>query len=305
MTRSLSPAQTMHDPGELVLAAEELVIAASDTSKLSIEQMREVVKGVEGAVAAIEKLLGLIPAGQDRVPAAAFQWSRGREVHAREPERFTKASLEATRDRYKKRMWALNRELGAKISPEHHARSAQLAKDLVDAMDAPEDAARKAELEAHDRRNEELLEVYYVRSGQRPPLARTLAEIELATELELCKTCKRRALTGIQIQGKNTAWIAEATCGSCGAHNTFAYNTKSDPATVTHATDELGPGPSLQIRAEKLADELARVLPQADRDAAAWKRALLCVNELIKLTRPGKDLDALTEQRAALLAKGN
>jgi hypothetical protein len=180
---------------------------------------------------------------------------------------------------------------------------AELARLIFDALDAPEDPVRRAQLDEHERRNEELLEVFYVRSGQRPPVARTLAEIELATELAPCPSCGERALGDLSVEGEDTSWTAEARCARCGARAGLAYTTRSDPTKVAQAAFELGPGPSLQIRAESFEAELARVLPAADGGTAAWRRALVCVNELIKLTRSGPVLDALQQQRAALMAK--
>ena len=74
----------------------------------------------------------------------------------------------------------------------HRARGTQLAKDLLEGMDAPEDPARIAQHAEHDRRNAELLEVYYVRTGQQPPTARTTAEMEFGMRLEPCPRCGSR-----------------------------------------------------------------------------------------------------------------
>lgn len=187
----------------------------------------------------------------------------------------------------------------------HYARGTQLAKDLLEGLDAPEDPARTAQHDEHDRRNAELLEVYYVRSGQQPPTARSTAEMELAMSLIPCERCASREIAKPAVRGSGTAWTLDAVCAKCGDERTMAFATKGDPRSTPHAADELGPGPSLWIRKETFDTELARLLPLVDRDPATAHRALLCINELIKLVRPGKELDKLLDQRAALLAKNH
>lgn len=191
----------------------------------------------------------------------------------------------------------------AKAGGAHYVRGTQLAKDLLEGMDAPDDPARIAQNEEHERRNAELLEVYYVRSGQQPPTARTTAEMELAMRLVPCERCASREVAKPAVRGSGTAWTLDAVCAKCGDERTMAFTTKGDPRSVAHAADELGPGPSLWSRKETFDAELTRLLPQVDRDPSAAHQALLCVNELIKLVRPGKELDKLLVHRAALLAK--
>ncbi|MBA3452342.1 MAG: hypothetical protein H0T42_04515 [Deltaproteobacteria bacterium] len=187
----------------------------------------------------------------------------------------------------------------------HYARGTQLAKDLLDGLDAPDDPARKVQHDDNDRRNAELLEVYYVRSGQQPPTVRTTAEMELAMRLVPCERCGSREIAKPSVRGSGTAWTLDAVCAKCGDERSMAFTTKGDPRATRHAADELGPGPSLWIRKETFDAELARVLPQVDQDPAAARTALLCVNELVKLVRPGKELDKLLIQRADLAAKNH
>jgi hypothetical protein len=81
----------------------------------------------------------------------------------------------------------------------------------------------------------------------------------------------------------------------------MTFTTKGDPR-VTLSADELGPGPSLWIRKETFEKELARVLALVDKDPAALQRAVVTVNELIKLLRPSPELEKLLVQRATLHA---
>ena len=75
------------------------------------------------------------------------------------------------------------------------------AKDLLAKLDAPDDPAQQAANEERDRRNAEMLEVYYVRTGQQPATARTVAEMEFAVQLEPCARCKTHELGTMVLSG--------------------------------------------------------------------------------------------------------
>lgn len=291
------------DPGQFLTVADDAANDAPDSIEgLSTERLERAKSRLAVAAAAIDEVLKFIPAGESKVPVAAFTSAAGKECYLREPGRFERARLEAVLGVYRQGLDAYNRDLGVRAAPDHHARSAELAAQLLEGLDAKEAPGHAAARLAHEQREEGLLEVYYVRSGQRPATARTIAEIELAAELAACAQCKARAAKDIQVHGSGTTWMAEVTCGSCQHRQTLTFTTKGDPRTVAHAPDELGPGPSLQIRVEAFRTELARVLPLVAADTAARQRAVVCLNEIIKLTRAGAELDQLVAQRATLLA---
>lgn len=292
---------TLIDAGQFMKAADDAAKQVPESpAGLTPEQLLLGREQMAEAAAAVEEVLKFIPPGQDKVPASAFFTGAGQDVYAREVGRFTRTRLESVLETYRTAVRAFDR---AKAGGAHYVRGTQLAKDLLEGMDAPVDPARIAQNEEHERRNAELLEVYYVRSGQQPPTARTAAEMEIAMRLVPCERCASREVAKPAVRGSGTAWTLDAVCAKCGDERTMAFTTKGDPRSVAHAADELGPGPSLWIRKETFDAELARLLPQVDRDPSAAHQALLCVNELIKLVRPGKELDKLLVHRAALLAR--
>jgi len=172
--------------------------------------------------------LKLIPEGAAQVPETAFRSDAGRELHLKSPELFERKRLEEKRSGWKERSH-LGGQLLEKRVAEFRARNAALAQMLLEGLRKPEDPEHQREREEHERRNEELLAVYYVTSKKRPPHARSLKEMELATELEACPSCKRRGLTGVRLHGSGTAWTADATCPGCGADHATVYAVHDAP----------------------------------------------------------------------------
>ncbi len=237
---------------------------------------------LDAAIAAIEQLLALVPPGADAVPLSACWTVRSLEVYGDDPTRFERATLIARRDALKKATYAIIRRAGELADPAFHARNRALMETLMTGLKTPEDPDHRARREAHERKQELLGQVYYVQIGKRPRVARSLAEMVLATELSACGSCRQAALRDITVTGSGVTWTARAVCGACGTPATHRYSTKAD--LVTPAPDELGPGPSFQIMKADLYAELERVRPRVATDPAARARARLCLAELSKLT---------------------
>jgi hypothetical protein len=195
------------------------------------------------------------------------------------------------------------------------ARSRQLAKDLLDALDAPDDPAVLAHLEQKEREDVAALEAFYIRTGQKPKpkYARTTAEMEFAAQLEPCAKCGARAIgkTALSSADKRT-WALTGPCAKCGANRSFSFVTEHAPPEVEHARHELGPGPSQIIGPSAFRLELSRVVPLIDAEPtklapAAWhaslaaiRRSLIALNELAKL-ESGPERGKLEAARDRLL----
>jgi hypothetical protein len=162
-----------------------------------------------------------------------------------------------------------------------------LADWFIEQLRKPRDPNAEAEQEAFEARKEALLHVWHIRRGNKPATARTRAEMEFASGLEPCPTCGHRGIRATGLTGAGTSWTLTATCPSCGTARSFTYATESDPTQAPpHGADELSHLPSFLIPSESFHAEFQRVLPRVSDDDAARHRALVCVNELLKLGEP-------------------
>lgn len=292
----MSPATDL-DPGELLLAVEERARRApTDLAEIATPEIRAARDALKVAVGDVDRLLALIPAGEAAVPAAVLTSVIARDIHARMPARFARATLEALRQQLKKHVHALTGELGDRADPAFAARTKAAANVLVAAINEDEDPAHRTRREAEEAARAALIAVHQVRTGVRPHVARSTREIVFATELTPCPHCAAQELGDIRVVGRDTSWSAQAVCARCGEGTQVAYLTAGDPRAAHVPPDELGDGPTLQITREQLEAEYARV--RARPDAAA--RARICLAELAKLTEPGPARDALLAARDAL-----
>jgi hypothetical protein len=116
----------------------------------------------------------------------------------------------------------------AAAAAEFRARSRQLAADVLEVLDAPEDpdrARRDAEKEAADR---EAYEAFYLRTGQttgvrsasKEPRARTITEMQFAISLEPCPHCGTidppDARPRLDLFGAGEVWQVDLPCATCG-----------------------------------------------------------------------------------------
>jgi uncharacterized protein YjbI with pentapeptide repeats len=194
------------------------------------------------------------------------------------------------------------------------ARSKQVAKHLLDALDQDPDPARAVAAEAKERDDAAQLETFYVQTGQKPRRARTTIEMKFAAGLVPCPKCGTRDLGAMKYQtDDNIVWTLSCRCPRCNAPRSFPF-TSVDTSDRAPAAYELGDGPSLQLLPAEFRAELDGVTPQLRerpeqlapaewRDAErALTQALICVHELVKLTRAGADRDRLVAERDRLLA---
>jgi hypothetical protein len=162
-----------------------------------------------------------------------------------------------------------------------------LADWILEQMRKPRDPNAEARQEAFEALKAARLHVWHIRKGRKPATARTRAEMEFAASLEPCPTCGHRGIRSTALTGAGTSWTLTATCPSCGTARSFTYATEGDPTQAPlHGADELSHLPSFLIPAESFQAELQRLLPLSRGDPAALQRALVCANELIKLTEP-------------------
>jgi hypothetical protein len=129
------------DPGELLEAADAIARAApdGDLGVMPTEELERVCAEARAAALGLRAILALIPFGATRVPEAALRTARARAVYERDPSRFERARLQADLAPHERRWYTAARLLGERAAPEFHARTAQLAHDLLDALDAPAD----------------------------------------------------------------------------------------------------------------------------------------------------------------------
>lgn len=165
--------------------------------------------------------------------------------------------------------------------------SRALADWFIAQMRKPRDPDAEARQEAFEELKAARLHVWHIRKGRKPATARTRAEMEFAASLEPCPTCGHRGIRSTELTGAGTSWTLTATCPSCGTARSFTYATEGDPTQAPPlGADELSHLPSFLIPAESFQAELQRLLPLSHDDPAAHQRALVCANELIKLTEP-------------------
>jgi hypothetical protein len=162
----------------------------------------------------------------------------------------------------------------------------RLADWFVEQMRKPPDPDAEAEQAAFEAEKAALLHVWHVRKGRKPATARTRAEMEFAASLEPCPTCGGRGLAATSLTGSNDSWQLAGACASCGTTRQFTFSAQGDPTRETHAADELSRLPSFLIPAETFQAELERLVPLAASDPEARQRALVCMNELVKLADP-------------------
>lgn len=197
---------------------------------------------------------------------------------------------------------------GAQLSVVAHtddikARSDLAIQQMAAALRAPQDPKQEARWAAEADERGMRVQLLQIRAGERPPTARTQAEMEFAASLEPCATCDSHALGTMQLRGSGQAWELEGPCGGCGTPRVFRFVTRGYPLGVAHDPDELGPGLSLLITEQAFESELARLAPEIQGDDVARHRALVCMNELIKLAKRGPDRDRRVAQRAAMFGK--
>jgi hypothetical protein len=162
-----------------------------------------------------------------------------------------------------------------------------VAQWFVEQMRKPRDLDAEAEEAAFEADKAALLHVWHVRRGNKPATARTREEMEYAASLDPCPKCGRRELGATSLSGAGTTWTISSQCPSCGTERRFTFKTEGDPtAAAAHAPDELSRLPSFLITQEAFFGELQRLLPLLRTDAAARSRALVTINELVKLTDP-------------------
>lgn len=176
---------------------------------------------------------------------------------------------------------------------------------FVEQLRKPHDPAADAALAAYEAEKDALTHVWFVRRGRKPPTARTRAEMEFAASLEPCPSCMGRGLGVSTVTGSGTSWELSGECASCGNARSFKYTTEGSPTRVRHRDEELSPRASYLIPAEAFREELDRLLPRIRADARARLRALVCVNELLKLEEPGPDREKKRAELEALVTSAS
>lgn len=92
---------TIIDAGQYLAAADAAARQVRiDPPPRADERQRALVL-IGRAIACLEEVVKWIPAGDDRVPAAALFTDEGRQVHADEPGRFRRARLDAVLTAYR------------------------------------------------------------------------------------------------------------------------------------------------------------------------------------------------------------
>jgi hypothetical protein len=178
-----------------------------------------------------------------------------------------------------------------------------LADWFVEQMRTPPDASAQAKQDAFDADKADVLHAWMVKKGKKPATARTRAEMEFAASLEPCPKCQTRGLDAVALTGSGQAWELTATCPGCGTRRSFRYATEGDPNGARHGANELSARASFLITAVQFRAELVRLLPTVSGAPSARQRALVCINELIKLADPGPPRDKLRAELQALVTK--
>jgi hypothetical protein len=97
-----APSQII-DPGEFLRTSQLFAeTVPADPTAVSDDEFHGSYDALAFAIASVEEVLKFIPASADAVPADAFRSETGRQVYQQAPERFTRASLTATRDAYRR-----------------------------------------------------------------------------------------------------------------------------------------------------------------------------------------------------------
>jgi hypothetical protein len=134
---------TTLDPGELLLAVEERARRAPTAlAKCATSEIRASRDALKLAVADLDRLLALIPAGETNVPADALTSALSRDISARAPELFARATLEMLRQKLKKHTHTLTGELGDRADPAFAARTKAAAGVLLTGIQAEDPLAR-------------------------------------------------------------------------------------------------------------------------------------------------------------------
>lgn len=176
-----------------------------------------------------------------------------------------------------------------------------LADWFVEQMRKPRDAAAEARHDAFEADKADVLHAWMVSKGRKPRTARTRAEMEYAASVDPCPKCQTRGIRDARVSGSGQAWELAATCTGCGLARTFPYATEGDPTAAPHHPDELSSRASYLITKAELEAELERLLPRVSSDGAARQRALVTINELLKLADPGPPRDKLRTELIARL----
>lgn len=132
--------------------------------------------------------------------------------------------------------------------------------------------------------------------------ARTVKEIDFATSLQPCPQCGARETGTSKLRQVGSNWLALWNCPQCGADRKLEFIASSNPVLAPRpAFYELGQGVSELIPADAFLDELVAAQSKIPADPTAldvrpWragdavvKRALICVNELVKMIGSGAD----------------
>lgn len=107
------------DPSELLDAGEWCWVADSygrgpaDLTRLTEDEHVRARADRRAAAAAIDEVLKFLPDGADEVPDSAFWSDRGRAVRERDPDRFSRLRLEASRAAYRRLLAEAERVTGA------------------------------------------------------------------------------------------------------------------------------------------------------------------------------------------------
>ncbi len=134
--------KTSLDPAELLLAVEERARRAPTAlAKCATSEIRAARDGLKMAVADLDRLLALIPAGESAVPAAAFTSVLALDINARAPELFARQTLETLRQQLKKHAHTLTGELGDRADPAFAARTRAAAGVLLAGVQAEDPVA--------------------------------------------------------------------------------------------------------------------------------------------------------------------
>jgi hypothetical protein len=89
------------DAGEWLWVADRFGRAPAEPDGLTPAEVGQARSDLAAAAAAVDETLKFLPPGAAAVPDGAFWSERGRQVRVGAPERFARASLEATRDSYR------------------------------------------------------------------------------------------------------------------------------------------------------------------------------------------------------------